>query len=303
LKLKKICSAVIIFGLLASTVAGCQPQFQPGTYTDDIGRQVDISEVPERIVSFGPSITEILFALGLEDNVVGVSDFCDYPEAAKSKEKIGNAFSPSVEKVVALEPDLVVTVEHEQFNSDLDSLGITFIVLRPGDIRSIVDSISLAAEVTGKAKEGKQLVEDMEATISRVADRIMDAPKVKVFFIVDATDPNSPWTAGPGSFIDDIINMAGGENVAAGTTGAWVQISTEEIVNSDPDIIIIQTMMGGIPTVAKEVLQEHLVWKQMTAVKQDNIYFIDGDIVSRPGPRIVQGLEEMAKIIHPELFQ
>jgi iron complex transport system substrate-binding protein len=302
LKLRKICIAVIILGLLAG-LAGCQPQFQPGTYTDDIDRQVDISEVPERIVSFGPSITEILFALGLEDNVVGVSDFCDYPEAAKSKEKIGNAFSPSVEKVVALEPDLVVTVEHEQFNSDLDSLGITFIVLSPGDVRSIVDSISLAAEVTGKAKEGKRLVEDMEATITRVADSVKDATKVKVFFIVDATDPNSPWTAGPGSFIDDIINMAGGENVAASATGDWVQISTEEIVNSDPDIIIIQTMMGGVPTVAKEVLEEHLVWKQMTAVKQDRIYFIDGDIVSRPGPRIVQGLEEMAKIIHPELFE
>lgn len=303
MKLKKICIAVIIFGLLAGTVAGCQPQFQPGTYTDDIDRQVDISEVPERIVSFGPSITEILFALGLEDNVVGVSDFCDYPEAAKSKAKIGNAFSPSIEKVVALEPDLVVTVKHEQFNSDLDSLGITFIVLSPGDVRSIVDSIRLAAEVTGKAKEGKQLVEDMEATISRVTTKVKNAPKVKVFFIVDATDPNNPWTSGPGSFIDDIINIAGGENVAGGAAGAWVQISTEEIVNSDPDIIIIQTMTGGVPTISKEVLQEHLVWKQMTAVTQDRIYFIDGDLVSRPGPRIVQGLEEMAKIIHPELFE
>jgi len=97
--------------------------------------------------------------------------------------------------------------------------------------------------------------------------------------------------------------MAGGENVAAGAAGAWVQISTEEIVSSDPDIIIIQTMTGGVPTISKEVLQEHLVWKQMTAVKQDRIYLIDGDIVSRPGPRIVQGLEEMARIIHPELFE
>jgi len=284
-------------------VIGCQQQFQPGTYTDDLGRQVDISEVPERIVSFGPSITEILFALGLEDNVVGVSDFCDYPEAAKSKPKVGNAFSPSIEKVVALEPALVLTVKHAQFNSDLESLGIKFIVLSPKDVRSIMDSIDLAGEVTGKAKEGNQLVEDMEATISQVTARVKGAPRVRVFFIVDATDPNSPWTAGPGSFIDDIINMAGGENVAAETEGAWVQMSIEEIVNSDPDIIIIQTMAGGVPTVSEEVLQEHLVWKQMTAVKQDKIRFVDGDLVSRPGPRIVQGLEEMARIIHPELFE
>jgi len=284
-------------------VIGCQQQFQPGTYTDDLGRQVDISEVPERIVSFGPSITEILFALGLEDNVVGVSDFCDYPEAAKSKPKVGNAFSPSIEKVVALEPALVLTVKHAQFNSDLESLGIKFIVLSPKDVRSIMDSIDLAGEVTGKAKEGNQLVEDMEATISQVTARVKGAPRVRVFFIVDATDPNSPWTAGPGSFIDDIINMAGGENVAAETEGAWVQMSIEEIVNSDPDIIIIQTMAGGVPTVSEEVLQEHLVWKQMTAVKQDKIRFVDGDLVSRPGPRIVQGLEEVARIIHPELFE
>jgi len=284
-------------------VAGCQPQFQPGTYTDDAGRQVDINEIPERIVSFGPSITEILFALDLGENVVGVSDFCDYPEAAKLKPKVGNAFSPSIEAVVGLEPDLVLTVKHEQFNSELDSLGIKYIVLDPKDVDSIVDSIELAAEVTGKVKEGNQLVKDMRDRISQVVNVAEGAPKVSVFFIVDATDPNNPWTAGPGSFIDDIITMAGGENIAAEAPAAWAQLSVEQIVSSDPDIIIIQTMVGGVPTVSKEVLEEHPAWQEMTAVKQDSIYFIDGDLVSRPGPRIVQGLEEMAKIIHPELFE
>ena len=303
MKLKQVGILVVLLSLLIGIVAGCQTQFKPGTYTDDIGRQVDISEVPERIVSFGPNITEILFALGLGDNVVGVSDFCDYPEAAQEKPKVGNAFSPSIEKVVALEPDLVLTVKHEQFNSELDSLGIKFIVLDPKDVDSIVESIGLAAEVTGRLKEGERLVKDMEDRISQVATKVEGAPRVKVFFIVDATDPNNPWTAGPGSFIGDIITMAGGENIADESLGAWAQLSIEQIVDSDPDIIIIQTMTGGEPTVSKAVLEEHPIWQQMTAVKQGRMEYVDGDLVSRAGPRIVQGLEEMARIIHPELFE
>ena len=303
MKLKQVGIFVLLLSLLISMVAGCQPKFQPGTYTDDLGRQVEINEIPERIVSFGPNITEILFALDLGGNVVGVSDFCDYPEAAKSKPKIGNAFSPSIEKVVELEPDLVLTVKHAQFNSELDGLGIKYVVLDPKDVNSIVDSIDLAAEVTGKVEEGKQLVKDMRDRISQVVRTVGGAPKVSVFFIVDATDPNNPWTAGPGSFIDDIISTVGGENIAAEASSAWAQLSIEQIVSSDPDIIVIQTMVGGVPTVSKEVLKEHPAWQEMTAVKQDRIYFIDGDLVSRPGPRIVQGLEEMAKAIHPELFE
>ena len=303
MKLKQVGILVVLLSLLVSPVAGCQAQFQPGTHTDDIGRQVDISEIPERIVSFGPNITEILFDLGLGDNVVGVSDYCDYPEAAQAKPKVGNAFSPSIEVVVALEPDLVLTVKHEQFNSELDQLGIKFVVLDPKDVDGIVESIGLAAEVTGRLKEGERLVKDMRERISQVTTTVEGAPGVKVFFIVDATDPNNPWTAGPGSFIDDIITMAGGENIAAEGLGAWAQLSIEHIVDSDPDIIIIQTMTGGEPTVSKAVLEEHPIWQQMTAVKQDRIYLVDGDLVSRAGPRIVQGLEEMARIIHPELFE
>jgi len=152
-------------------------------------------------------------------------------------------------------------------------------------------------------KEAEQLANDILNTIIQITTEVKNSPRVKVFFIVDATDPNNPWTAGPGSFIHDIINIAGGENVAAALMGDWAQMSIEQIVDSDPDIIIIQTMSGGVPIVSKEVLEEHLVWKQTTAVKQGQIYFIDGDLVSRAGPRIVQGLEEMARIIHPELFE
>jgi iron complex transport system substrate-binding protein len=284
-------------------LAGCQSQFQPGTYTDDTGRAVVIDQIPQRIVSFGPSITEILFALGLEEKVVGVGDYSDYPEAAKLKPKVGDAFNPSLERIVELEPDLVLTLKQEQLNTELDALGIKFMVLDPEDIDGILGDIELVGKITGTEKRAEELIKDMQDSISQVIALMEDAPKVRVFFIVDATDLTLPWTAGTGSFIDALITMAGGENVAAKAPGAWVQFSLEQIVSSDPEVIIIQTMTGGIPTVSKEELEEHPVWGEMTAVKQDKIYLINGDLVSRPGPRIVQGLEVMAEIIHPELFE
>ena len=303
MKLKRLGICIVLLSLFVSMVAGCQPQFQPGTYTDDMGRAVTIDQVPQRIVSFGPSITEILFALGLEEKVVGVSNYCDYPEAAKLKPKVGDAFNPSLEKIVALEPDLVLTLKQEQLNSELDALGVKFMVLDPKDIDGILGDIELVGGITGTKKKAEELVKDMHNSISQVSTMVEDAPKVRVFFIVDATDPTLPWTAGTGSFIGALITMAGGENIAGGTPGAWVQFSLEQIVSSDPEVIIVQTMTGGIPTISKEELEEHPVWGEMTAVKQGNICFINGDLVSRPGPRIVQGLEEMAKTIHPELFE
>ena len=303
MKLKRLAIFLVLFGLFVSMVAGCQPQFQPGTYTDDTGRTVTIDQIPQRIVSFGPSITEILFALGLEEKVVGVTNYCDYPEAAKLKPQIGDAYNPSLEKIVELEPDLVLTLKQEQLNNQLDTLGVKFVVLDPEDIDGILEDIELVGKITGTEEQAEALVEDMQDSISQIIALMEDVPKVSVFFIVDATDPTLPWTAGSGSFIDALITMAGGENVAGETQGAWVQFNLEQIVSSDPEVIIIQTMTGSIPTISKEGLEEHSSWGQMTAVKQDKIRFINGDLVSRPGPRIVQGLEEMAKIIHPELFK
>ena len=303
MKLKRLSIGIVLLSLLVSMVAGCQPQFQPGTYTDDMGRAVVIDQIPQRIVSFGPSITEILFALGLEEKVVGVSDYCDYPEAAKLKPKIGDAFNPSLEKIVELEPDLVLTVKQEQLNRELDALGIKFMVLDPKDIDGILGDIELVGEITGTKKRAEELIKDMQDSISQVIALMEDVPEVRVFFIVDATDLTLPWTAGTGSFIDALITMAGGENIAGETLGAWVQFSLEQIVSSDPEVIVVQTMTGGIPTVSKEELEQHPVWGEMTAVKQGKICFINGDLVSRPAPRIVQGLGEMAKIIHPELFE
>ena len=300
--MKRLAVFVVLLSLLVSMAAGCQPQFQPGTYTDDMGRTVTIDEVPQRIVSHVPNITETLFALGLGEKIVGVSDYCDYPEEAGLKPSVGNYYNPSIENIVSLDPDLVLTDGHSESIKQLDSLGITYIVIDPKDFDGIFKDIELVGKVTGTEREASKLIEDMQDSISRVLTLVEAAPRVRVFYVIDATDLTLPWTGGPGSFIDTLITMAGGENVAARALGAWVQLSIEEVVSSDPEVIILPAKHGTAFT-SPEELRGHPAWRGITAVKQGSIYIIDGDLVDRPAPRIVQGLEEISRIIHPELFE
>jgi iron complex transport system substrate-binding protein len=295
---------VVLLSLLASVTIGCQAGFTPGTYTDDMGREVTINEIPQRIVSHVPSITEMLFALGVGERVVGVSDYCDYPEEAESKTSVGNYFNPSIENIVALEPDLVLTDGHSEGIVQLDELEppVSYMVIDPKDIDGIFADLELLGQVTGSEGEAEELIEDMQDSIAQVLALVEGAPQPAVLYIIDATDLNFPWTAGPGSFVDAFITMAGGENIAAGADGAWVQLSLEEIVSADPEIIILPAKHGTAFT-SPETLMEHPVWQGTTAVKEGSIFIIDDDLVSRSGPRIIQGLEELARIIHPELFE
>jgi len=272
------------------------------TITDDLDRTVYINGVPQRIVSHAPGVTEILFALGLEEKVVGVSNYCNYPEEAKLKDKVGDFWNPSIEKIVDLEPDLVFTPGNdERLMNHLGELGIAYIVLQPQDMDGILKDIELVGKVTDAEKSAERLIKDMQERISYVITRVKDVPRPKVFYIIEATDLSNPWTAGPGSFIDSLITLAGGENIAAAVQGAWVQFSLEAVVASDPEIIILPAHHGTAFT-TPEVLREHPAWRGVTAVKENKIFTIDDDLISRYGPRVVNGLERMAKIIHPELF-
>ncbi len=304
MRMKLLGFLVVLLSLLAGMTIGCQAQFQPGTYTDDMGREVTVNEIPHRIVSHVPSITEMLFALGLGERVVGVSDYCDYPEEAQSKPSVGNYFNPSIENIVALEPDLVLTDGHSEGIVQLDELEppINYMVIDPKDIDGVFEDLELLGKVTGTEGEAEELIEDMQDSIAHVLALVEGAPQPRVLFIIDATDLTFPWTAGHGSFVDAFITMAGGENIAAQAEGAWVQLSLEEIVNADPEIIILPAKHGTAFT-SPETLMEHSVWQGTTAAKEGKIFIIDDDLVSRSGPRIVQGIEELARIIHPELFE
>jgi iron complex transport system substrate-binding protein len=293
---------IAILLALSFVLTGCRAQFEPGDYTDDMGRVVSISTPPQRIVSHVPGITEILFALGLGNRVVAVSDYCDYPPEAREKPSVGAYFEPSIETIISQAPDLVLTDGHSESIKGLSSLGVTFVVIDPKDLDGVLRDIRLLGQITGAEARAEALAGEMSARISEIVSQVEGAPRRRVFYVFDATDLNNPWTAGPGSFANDLVTLAGGENIAAVAPAPWVQFSIEAIVSADPEIIIADASMGTA-VVSLEELRAHPAWQEMAAVKENRVYVVNGDLVNRPGPRIVQGLEAIAKIIHPELFE
>ena len=301
--MKRLGIFVALLSLLVTMTTGCQPQFHPGTFTDDMGREVSIDKIPQRIVSHVPSITETLFALDLGERVVGVSDYCNYPPEAGLKPSVGNYFNPSIETIIAQDPDLVITDGYsEGLIPQLESLGVTCVVIDPEDMDGILKSIELVGKVTGTEGRAREVIKSMRDRILRVTTAAEDAPQVRVFYTFATTNLSNPWTAGPGSFADSLITMAGGENIAANAQSAWVQFSIEALCHADPEVILVDAS-HGTAVMSEEALRAHPAWRELTAVKQGRVHIIDGDLVNRSGPRIVQGLEEIAKIIHPELFE
>ena len=271
------------------------------TTSDDLGRPITLKKTPQRIVSVAPANTEILFALGIGNKVVGVDDFSDYPAQAKDIAKVGG-FKPSLEKIVALNPDLVLGIGETlpDYAAALDSRGIPVVILQPADLDGILKDIELVGALTGARKEARELTAKMRQEVNAVTSKTQDAPKVRVFYEVDASDAVRPWTAGPGSFVQAFIEMAGGSNIAAGAAGPWVQISSEEIVKADPQVILLGDAAFGVSV---ESVKGRAGWAGLTAVKTGTIHPVNPDLTTRPGPRIVQGLQEMARAIHPERFR
>ena len=296
--------ALLIIALVgcagAKAPEGAAPR--PISVVDDAGRTVEITKTPQRIISLAPSNTEILFALGLGDKVVGVTDFCNYPEEAKSIEQVGTYFEPNIEKIFSLSPDLVLAITGlPEVIAKLGELGIPALILDPSDLEAVLADIQLVGKVTGAEKEAEALVSEMRGRIAVVTEKATEVEeRPMVFCEIDATDPSKPWTTGPGSFMDAMILLSGGTNVAADAESAWVQFSAEEIIAKDPDIIILADSKYGV---TPESVRERPGWEVITAVKEGAIFDIDDDLISRPGPRIVDGLEAVARIIHPELFE
>lgn len=275
----------------------------PLTITDDTGRKVTIDKEPQKIVSLAPSNTEILFALGLGENVVGVTDFCDYPAEAKTKPKMGG-IKPSLEKIVATQPDLVLAIAETagapEIATKLEGLKVKVIVLGPKNLDDIMASIELVGQATGREDQAAILVADIKSKVDGVIAKAKTATsKPRVMYELDATDPAKPYTPGPGSFMDALIGMAGGSNIAADAKMQWAQLSLEEVVKKDPEIIILGDANYGV---TPDQVKQRPGWSNITAVKNGNVKPIDDNLVSRPGPRIGDGLQALAKLIHPELF-
>ena len=276
----------------------------PIQITDQLGRTVGFTRIPERIVSLAPSNTEILFALGLADKVVAVTDYCNYPPEAKEKASIGGFSTPNIEKVVALSPDLVVatSIHQKQVIPNLEQRGITVFALAPKTLDEVLEAITLVGEITGKEKEASNLVREMRERITAVTDKtssLTEAQKPRVFYIT-WHDPLK--TAGAGTLHDELIQKAGGTNIARNLTG-YSGITLEAVIDANPEVMIAGVGMG---TGADAPLQFAVTEPRLrnTDARQHNrVYAIDVDLVGRPGPRIVAALEQFAQYIHPELFK
>jgi len=276
----------------------------PLTVTDDLDRQVTIHHLPQRIVSLAPSNTEILFALGLDDRIVGVTDYCDYPTTASTKAKVAGFSTPNMEKLVSLQPDLIVgTAIHEKtVLPALEKLGYTVYIATGQSIDAIENDISVLGKITGSTARAEDVLSRMNAKIKSVTDRtknLTDAQKPRVLYVY-WYDPL--WSMGAACFINDVIEQAGGINVFENDFEKAKSVSLESVLSKNPQVVIVSGMGTSGDAVFKAIKSERRL-SPTEAWSNNRIYKIsDAALIERPGPRIANGLIELAVTIHPELF-
>jgi iron complex transport system substrate-binding protein len=276
----------------------------PITVHDDLGREVVISSLPKRIVSLAPSNTETLFALGLDDRIVGVTDYCDFPEAAKTKTRVASYTNPDVEKLVSLKPDLVVaeSIHEKTVLPVLERLGMTVFVTEATTLDAVLNDISLLGKITGRTHSASRLLDSMNAKIGNViskTEKLAKQQRLRVLY-VNWHDPI--WTMGRKTYINDVINKAGGVNVYAEDFEKARAVSLESVVTKNPQVIFVSGMGTSGDAVYNGIKDEVRLYT-VDAVTNNRIFKIsDANLIERPGPRVVDGLMEVARMIHPELF-
>ena len=270
----------------------------PVTLTDFQNRPVTLPTRPERIVSIGPSITEFLFALGAGPRVVGADDFSDEPAGARQLEKVGG-IKVNFEKVVSLRPDLVLSVKFSDGTIEkLASAGLLVLVVDPQSAGDVARTAILLGRAVGS--DGEAMARDIQKRVDDVRSKTAAAAtKPRVYHEIDASDPTKIFTVGPGSYIHDLIEIAGGQNIAARATSAYPQLSAEEILRSDPEIIVLA---AADYSAKPEQVAARTGWSVISAVRNKRIVTIAPNLINRPGPRVGEAAEAYAKLVHPELF-
>ena len=269
----------------------------PLKITDFMGRQVTIKKEPKRIVSLSPSTTELIYAIGAGKDVVGVTNYDDYPPEVKSVAKVGGYEGPNIEAILAQKPDIVFAsnLSGKDQMDTIEKSGIPVVVLEAQNINQIYDSIKILGEITGNVEKGNEIINTMKDKIKEINDKVKNLPKVNVFYVVDT---NGNWTAGKGTFIDELITLARGSNVASDANG-WAQYSMEKLMQKNPDVIITSQHATNANNI-----KNMPGYKDTKAAKDGKIFIISNDdIITKPSNRIVLGLEEIAKDLHPEAFK
>jgi iron complex transport system substrate-binding protein len=274
--------------------AGAETTY-PLTITDDAGRSVTIPAEPKRIVSLAPANTEMVFALGAGDRVVGVTSHDDFPAEVADIEKVGDFAGPNLEAVAAADPDLVLATTGVQADVlvQLEQLGATVIAIDPQSIDAVLDDIVIISRVLNEVRAGEGLVASIRADLARVRAAVEGREPVTVFVEIAQ---NPLFTAGSGTLIDELVSRAGGTNVVAAE--GWVPYSTEEVLKADPDVYL--ATRGSMSDPAE--LEARPGFAGLKAVKEGRVAILDDNLVSRPGPRVVEGVRMIAAALHPEAF-
>lgn len=266
-----------------------------------LGQVLSFAQTPERIVSLAPSITESLYQLGVEKNLIAVTCYCNYPPQAKAKEIIGTLTNPNIEKIYSLSPDLVLAIEgtnRPQAIDKMKDLGLRVEVLKQSkNFSDLLDNFCVLAELVGKSKQGEEIVAGVEAKVAEISSKVKDSPSLSVFWEVGV---KPLITIGTESFANEFINYSGAHNIFADVGVIYPRISRDEVIKKNPDVIILVVGMGDV------TVKERKYWdkfSRLKAVKLDRIYVIEADKVCRPTPlSFLIGLEEISRFIHPEVF-
>lgn len=274
----------------------CASPLAAATFSDALGRQVDLSESPQRIVSLSPNVTEILFALRAEDKLVAVTDACTYPEAATKLPNIGQYADPSVEQILLTRPDLVIAtadMNRPQLVKRLEKFGIPVYVIYPRSVADTLDTILALGEITGHTEQSAALVDNFKVRLKRIVLKTTDQPPVAALICV-MLEPLV--VAGPQTIVGDILSYVGGVNPVPETGGSYPTWNLEALLRLDPEVIVISAHPGQ-----PDPLRWLADWPQLQAVRQQRVYDIEADWLHRPAPRMILGIEALAKALHPDI--
>jgi iron complex transport system substrate-binding protein len=291
----------LLFAFLINLLLNIPVQGGERLLIDEIGRKMKIPNSAKRIISLAPSITEILFALGLNEEIAGVTDFCDYPEAASNKPRIGGFIDPSIEKIVSLNPELIIgTRDGNRMETihRLNDLGFSVYVVNPKGIDGVIKTIQNIGEIVGRVNQSREIIKKIMINKEDVVARTRSLRKPKVFFQVGYAPI---VTVGKDTLADDLIRLAGGRSISENESLNYPTYSIEAILSKAPEIIIVSSMNSK--TDYLNLVEMWQNWKSIPAVKKKAIYVVDSNLVDRPTPRIVEGLEALAKMIHPEILR
>jgi len=290
---------LLIFLQLSAMAAG-----QERMITDDLGHVHNLKHPPQRIVSLAPNVTEILFALGLEEKIVGVTRYCNYPQQAQKKERIGGMVDLDLEKVISLQPDLVIAFRGNPLRliRRLKNLQLSVFVLEQGTtLESVFSLIERIGLITHREKAAASLVDGLNKDYKRVLSRLASLKHTpKVYINIHG---KGLWTCGRDSFLNDLVNKAKGFNIAGEIPRAWIAYNLEEIIHQDPEYIIVITKSQKDFTEIKGWFSQEAPLRSTQAIRRKNIYYLDEDLITRPGPRIFRALEQLSRILHPALFR